>query len=121
MPHLREGEIKTAVMGESGRDIILSPTAEDSIPFDIESKNTERLNLWDSLTQARENTKKGRIPLVVFKRNRSDVYACLPFEDLLNLCFGDGSKDDVDSSKQAQGLISPESRLDIGKDCDDHC
>jgi len=84
-PELREGDIKTAIMGESGVDIVLSPTAKDSILFDIEAKNTERLNLWDSIAQAEANAVKGRIPLVVFKRNRSEIYAILKFGHLLEL------------------------------------
>jgi len=84
-PKLRPGDIKTAVMGESGIDIILSPTAQDMIPFDIEAKNTERLNLWDSIAQAEANAVQGRIPLVVFKRNRSEIYAIIKFDHLLEL------------------------------------
>jgi len=82
---LREGDIKTAVMGESGRDIILSPAAEDEIPFDIEAKNQEKLSIWSALEQAESNQKEGRIPLLVFKRNRSKTYAVLEFEKLLEL------------------------------------
>ena len=82
---LREGDIKTAIMGESGRDIILSPSAEDVIPFDIEAKNQEKLSIWSALEQAESNQKEGRIPLLVFKRNRSKTYAVLEFERLLEL------------------------------------
>lgn len=84
-PNLRSGDIKTAVMGESGTDIILSPTAKDNIPFDIEAKNQESISIWKCLEQAETNTERGRIPLLVFKRNRSKTYACLEFEKLLEL------------------------------------
>ena len=44
-------------MGESGRDIRLSPSAEKVVPFDIECKNTEKINIWSALEQAEKNTK----------------------------------------------------------------
>ena len=82
---LEAGDIECTMMGESGRDIKLSPSAEKTIPFDIECKNTETASPWAWMEQAKENTKPGRIPLVVFKRNKSDVYCMLKFEDLLKV------------------------------------
>ena len=82
--NLRDGDIKPAVMGESGVDIILSPHAKDLIPLNIECKNQERLNIWEAMKQAEDNA-EGRIPCTVFKRNRSETYACIKWKDLLNL------------------------------------
>lgn len=82
---LREGDITPAIMGESGRDIKLSPTAEDVIPFDIECKNQEKISIWAAIEQAEFNVKEGRIPLVIFKRNRSKTYAMLELEKLLEI------------------------------------
>lgn len=83
--HLRPGDIRPAIMGEQGRDVKLSPVAEDYIPFDIEAKNQEKLNIWGSLKQAEENSSDDRIPLLVFKRNRSKTYAVIEFEKLMEL------------------------------------
>jgi len=88
-PSLREGDIKSAVMGESGEDIKLSPAAEDLIKFSFECKNQERLSIWDSLLQSETNS-KDRIPVVVFKRNRSKTYIAFEFEEFLKL-IGDNS------------------------------
>jgi hypothetical protein len=82
---LREGDIAPAIMGESGRDVKLSPAAEDEIPFDIEAKNQEKLSIWAALEQAELNKKEDRIPLLVFKRNHSKTYAVLEFKKLLEL------------------------------------
>jgi hypothetical protein len=82
---LRDGDIKTAIMGESGRDIQFSPIAEDIIPFDIECKNQETASVWAWMKQAEENTKEGRIPLVIFKRNHSKIYAVIEWEKLLEI------------------------------------
>ena len=83
-PSLREGDIKTAVMGESGEDIILSPAARDLIPYSFECKNQERLNIWESLSQSEDNS-GNYTPAVVFKRNRTKTYIALELEDFLKL------------------------------------
>ncbi len=77
-------------MGESGRDINLSPKAEETIPWDIECKNTEKLNIWGALEQAKTNAKENRIPLLVFRRNRSKTYCVLEFEQLLRIVLMEG-------------------------------
>ena len=71
-------------MGMSGEDIVLSPAAKKVIPYSIECKNQERLNLWGSLEQAEGNS-QDRQPVLVFKRNRSKVYVALDFEHFLEL------------------------------------
>ncbi len=84
-PGLEPDDVRGAIMGESGTDIKLSPAAARLIPFDTEAKNTERLNVWAALKQATANAGEGRIPLLVFRRNRSETYAALPLADLLPL------------------------------------
>ena len=71
-------------MGESGEDIILSPAARDLIPFSFECKNQERLNIWESLSQAEENSSK-HIAALVFKRNRTKTYITLELEEFLKI------------------------------------
>lgn len=83
---LKDGDVKPAIMGEQGCDIKLSPWAKSVLPFDIECKNTEKLNVWQAITQAEANsTEERRIPLVVFKRNRSKIYCVIEFDKLLGL------------------------------------
>ena len=76
--------MKTAVMGESGEDIILSPAARDLIPYSFECKNQERLNIWESLSQAEDNS-GDYTPIVVFKRNRSKTYITVELEEFLKI------------------------------------
>ena len=83
-PSLRNGDIKSAVMGESGEDIKLSPAAKDLIPYSFECKNQERLNIWESLSQAEGNS-NDRIPVLVFKRNRTKTYVAIDLEAFLQL------------------------------------
>lgn len=80
-----QGDFKPAIMGETGEDIKMSPLAKTLCPFDIECKNQERLNLWGSIEQTESNTAEGRIPLLIFKRNRSKVYACIELDYLLEM------------------------------------
>lgn len=83
--NVAEGDARSSVMGESGRDVPLSPHAELFCPFDIECKNQEKLNIWAAIAQAEANTGEGRWPLVVFKRNYSKPYAVLRWQDLAEI------------------------------------
>ena len=90
-PSLRNGDIKGAVMGESGEDIKLSPAARDIIPYSFECKNQERLNIWESLNQPEGNA-DGRIPILVFKRNRTKTYAAIDLDAFLKLIRAQNGK-----------------------------
>ena len=83
-PRLVEDDIKSQTMGMCGEDIVLSPRAKEIIPYSFECKNTERLNVWDAIKQCEGNS-DGRTPVLIFKRNRSKVYAIVSFENLLKL------------------------------------
>ena len=81
---LEQDDIRSAIMGESGEDIKLSPAARKLIPYSIECKNQEKLNIWEALSQAEENSGVST-PVLIFKRNRSKIYAVLPIEEFINL------------------------------------
>ena len=74
-------------MGAGGEDIQLSSAARELFPFSIECKNTETIAIWKALEQAEANS-KGNTPLLVFKRNRSKVYACLELSEMIKLVKG---------------------------------
>jgi hypothetical protein len=84
--HLESGDVRSAPMGTSGIDVPLSPAAAREIPFDTECKNVEALNVWKAIKQAEANTGPGRVPLVVFSKNREGIHAALPFDTLIKLC-----------------------------------
>jgi hypothetical protein len=84
-PHLQPTEVTSRSMGAQGTDILLSDQAIQSFPYSIEAKCQESLNIWNAIKQAETNILDKTIPLLVFKRNRSDVYCCMKFEDLLQL------------------------------------
>ena len=70
-------------MGESGEDIKLSPAARRKIPYSFECKNTERLQIWQAIEQAEGNC-NDRVPIVVFKRNRSKTYLTIELDNLID-------------------------------------
>ena len=81
---LEPDDVRSAIMGETGEDIKLSPAARRQIPYSFECKNQEKINIWESLKQAEDNS-NDYTPLLIFKRNRSKTYVTLSLEDFLDL------------------------------------
>ena len=81
---LEPDDIRTAIMGETGEDIKLSPAARKLIPYSFECKNQEKINIWESLKQAEENS-GDYPPVLIFKRNRSKTYVTLDLEEFLKI------------------------------------
>ena len=77
---LEEDDIKSQTMGMTGEDIVLSPAARKLIPYSIECKNVERLNVWQCLKQTESNVAKGCAPALVIKRNQTNPYIMVPLE-----------------------------------------
>ena len=65
---LEPDDVRSTTMGDSGEDVLLSPAARKLFPFAVECKNQEKLNIWESYSQAVENSKDYE-PVVVIKRN----------------------------------------------------
>jgi len=84
---LEEDDIKSAIMGESGIDIKLTPAARKLIPFDVEAKAQEKLNLNEALKQAEGNASDGRIPTVIFTKNTDKVWIALEFVEFMKLVY----------------------------------
>ena len=84
---LEQDDIRSAIMGETGEDIKLSPAARRLIPYSFECKNQEKINIWDSLNQAEENSGDYE-PVLIFKRNRSKTYAVLEIQKFIELING---------------------------------
>ena len=63
----------------------MSPRARELLPISVECKNQEKLNIWEAIDQCEKNTPSGATPIVIFKRNRSEVYSVLKWDNLLGL------------------------------------
>lgn len=81
---LEERDVVSTPSSVSGVDILLSKKAKEVFPFSVESKRQESTKIWEWIKQAEQNRGDG-IPLVVFKKNHSDIYCCLSLNDLLGL------------------------------------
>lgn len=87
-PELDEKDLIVTPSGINGPDLMLSPLAESFLPYDFELKNVEKINIWRALEQA-EKRRDSNSPVVVFRRNRSPMYACMPIEVFLKIIRGD--------------------------------
>ena len=79
---IHEEDVESRSMGASGEDLIMARAAREKFPYSIECKNQEKLNIWESLKQAEENSGVST-PVLIFKRNRSKIYAVLELEDFV--------------------------------------
>lgn len=86
---LDPGNFMVTPSGMTGPDIIMSPAAKEVVPFVVECKNQEALNIWQSLEQAESHVDMDdpKIPILVFTRNRSPMYCAMEFELLLRLLW----------------------------------
>lgn len=85
-PDLKPDDIRVTSSSACGEDILLSPKAREIYPYAIEVKNVEKLNVWKAYEQARTHLKQTPeriVPILAFKRNRSDMLVCLNVEDFL--------------------------------------
>ena len=67
-----------------GEDVILSPEARKHIPYSIECKNVEKLNVWAAIDQCKTNCGE-RVPIVVMKKNRRNPYAIINLDSFIDL------------------------------------
>jgi hypothetical protein len=66
--------------GQGGGDLI-----EAISGVHIEVKHRERTAIWEWIEQAENDAKPTDTPAVIFRRNRSDWYVCIPLKDFLGL------------------------------------
>lgn len=83
-PEFREGDVTTAIMGESGADVKLSPHAKDLLPYSIEAKNVEKLNVWSAYDQAKSHNSDLE-PLLIMKKNRREPVAVVSAKHFFEL------------------------------------
>ena len=60
-------DVESRSMGAGGEDLIMARAAREKFPYS-ECKNQEKVNVWESYSQAVENSKDYE-PVVVSKRN----------------------------------------------------
>jgi hypothetical protein len=83
-PELHPDDIRSTSMGAPGEDIQMSAAARKIFPYSIECKKVEKLNIWDAISQARENA-NNHIPVVAFSKNNEAIWVALPLVTFLEL------------------------------------
>ena len=83
-PHLRKQDVKTALNGENGPDIILSRIAKKLCPYQFEVKNRNQMKtIYDWYSQAQKNTKL--MAAVVMKMNTRKPLVVIDLDDFFDL------------------------------------
>lgn len=77
--------IESREMGQSGTDIKLIGEAKIKFPFAVECKRQEKLNLHESVKQAKANQEKGTDWLVISKRNNEDTIVSMDLDAFFRL------------------------------------
>jgi hypothetical protein len=81
---LTDDDIKCALMGESGADVkLISKIARITVPYDIECKNVEKINVWGAYEQASQHGDME--PLLIIKKNGKKPLAVVDAEHFLYL------------------------------------
>jgi len=98
-PELYEDDIRVVPSGVTGEDLWLSPMARDCLPFAFESKNQEKLNIWDALKQAASHSDV--FPgILSFTRNRDELYIGCELKTFLSLAR---ARFDLQRAKESSG------------------
>jgi hypothetical protein len=83
-PELGEDDVFKPTGSVPGEDIVFSTRGRELLPISIEVKRQESLNIWEALEQCNTNAKE-YIPVVMFRRNKTKLYAAIEAEQLIAL------------------------------------
>ena len=84
VPTLGKGDIKGAIMGETGADIKFSPAAKEVFPLNIECKNQEKYkSIYDAYNQCLEHEGNYE-PIVIIKMNTKRPLAIVDLDYFLD-------------------------------------
>ena len=78
-------DVESRSMGAGGEDLIMARAAREKFPYSVECKNQEKVNVWESYSQAVENSKDYE-PVVVIKRNRQKPLVLVDAEHFVEIC-----------------------------------
>lgn len=87
---LEPDDIKSAVMGESGEDIKLSPAARRVFPYSVECKRLAKIAVYSMYEQAQSNAGNHE-PVVFMRADRKKALVLLDAEHFLELVKNNGN------------------------------
>lgn len=80
---VKDTDVRSAIMGEQGEDIKLSPKARALMPVSIECKSLAKVAVYNHYEQAIKNAPKDCEPLVVIKANRKKPLVLMDLDHYL--------------------------------------
>src|SRR5665213_2833496 len=83
-PELEDDDIYSRPMGSQGEDLMLSAKARKLLPFDIEIKHAQQVNLIRANQQAEQECRSKHTPLAIgsYRLDKpKQWYCCLKLED----------------------------------------
>lgn len=91
-PVLGQRDITSRPMGSGGEDLMLSEAAYKVLPFDIEVKHAQKVNMIRACQQAAKEGRRDGMPVAIgcYRLEKPKKwYVCLELDDFLNLIEGD--------------------------------
>lgn len=85
-PQLEPDDVRNTASGQPGEDVQLSPAARKVFPYQVECKNKATSQLHTYFLQAKSHGNYE--PLVIIKKNRSEVLVSMTLEHFLQLLKG---------------------------------
>lgn len=83
-PDINPLDLLITLSGDTGPDLkLLGEWAK--LNFAIECKNQEALQIWAAIKQAQSHVVGDQIPILAFKRNKSELMVCLKAADFFKL------------------------------------
>lgn len=83
---LTKDDVRSTSMGASGVDVQLSAAAKTFLPYSIECKNAERINVWKAYEQANSNrTPDANHALLFIKKNKHKPLAVVDADLFLHI------------------------------------
>ena len=77
-------DIESRSMGAGGEDLIMARAAREKFPYSIESKNQEKVNVWQAYAQAIDNSGDYE-PVCFIKRNNQKPLVIVDAEYFVEL------------------------------------
>lgn len=83
--NLDETDCHSSVSCENGIDVRLSADGLSKIPYSIECKCQESIQIWKAIQQSETNKLPNTDSVLIFKRNRSKTYAVIELDTFIKL------------------------------------
>lgn len=88
-PEVHPDDIQITPSGVTGPDMTFFGGSRRVLPFVVECKNKQTLNIWQALDQSKNHYNRAkdseRVPVVIFKRNHTGPKIAMELGDFLKI------------------------------------